>query len=240
MVFWRLDYLSGYFQVPLSEESQKLTAFITPFGKFHHSRLPQGYCDSSDQFGLATDPVVKGVGHVVKLVDDLLGQCRSLQECYDTLAEVLSRIIEINMVVCPRKFKLRTRNKYGGFVLESLPGHEVKILPDDTRLKDLLDMPPPTTKAELHSFLGLVNCLKVWTPALSPHTVLLRSLAKKDSVFTWGNDAQWEFDQIKKDLSLVLEINPYNEDKPLVVYSDASYNGGFRLYFRAIWGWRYL
>ena len=39
-VFSKLDARSGFFQLPLDEESQKLTTFITPFGRYFYKRLP--------------------------------------------------------------------------------------------------------------------------------------------------------------------------------------------------------
>ena len=73
-VYWTLDFLNRYFQVPIARESQNLTCFFTPFGKFKYLQLPQGYADSWDPFGLCTDPVVKNVSRVVNIVDDNLGQ----------------------------------------------------------------------------------------------------------------------------------------------------------------------
>ena len=38
--FTVLDALKGYHQCPLDEDSQKLTTFITPFGRFKYLRAP--------------------------------------------------------------------------------------------------------------------------------------------------------------------------------------------------------
>ncbi len=40
--FTVFDALKGYHQCPLDEESQMLTIFITPFGRFKYLRAPQG------------------------------------------------------------------------------------------------------------------------------------------------------------------------------------------------------
>ena len=75
--------------------------------------------------------------------------------------------------------------------------------------------------------MGFINTFKIWSPALNPHSSILRDLPGKDTIFSWTNDAQLEFDQFKKDLRGILEINPYNPDLPITVYTDASYSGGF-------------
>ena len=137
----------------MAEESQQYTALVTPFGKFSYRRLPQGFNDSGDAFGYLTDEIVKDIPRVVKLVDDLLGQ-----ECWDALSEGLYRAIQKNMVVCPKKFQIGTTLSYGGFVLEAKEGCPIKILPDESRLKELLELAPPSSKTELHSFFwGLLT-----------------------------------------------------------------------------------
>ena len=152
--------------------------------------MPQGFNDSGDAFGYFTDDIVKDVPCVVKLVDNLLGHGRTLQECWDTLSEVLYRVIQKNMVVCPNKFNIGQTISYGGFVLEAKDNAPIKILPDGSRLKELIDLIPPSSKTELHSFLGLIITFKTWSPALSPHTPYLRSLAMKDALFKWTPEAQ--------------------------------------------------
>ena len=41
--FSKLDANSGFWQIPLSEESRPLTTFITPFGRYQFNKLPLGY-----------------------------------------------------------------------------------------------------------------------------------------------------------------------------------------------------
>ena len=38
--FTKLDANSGFWQVPLSKESARLTTFVTPYGRFCFNRLP--------------------------------------------------------------------------------------------------------------------------------------------------------------------------------------------------------
>jgi hypothetical protein len=41
-VFSTLDASSGFFQIPLDEDSKPLTTFITPFGRYSFERVPMG------------------------------------------------------------------------------------------------------------------------------------------------------------------------------------------------------
>ncbi|KAL7872233.1 hypothetical protein SRHO_G00072160 [Serrasalmus rhombeus] len=49
-VFTKLDATSGFWQIPLSEESSLLTTFITPFGRYAFNRLPFGISSAPEHF----------------------------------------------------------------------------------------------------------------------------------------------------------------------------------------------
>ena len=49
-VFSKLDANSGFWQIPLSNESALLTTFITPFGRFCYNRLPFGITSAPELF----------------------------------------------------------------------------------------------------------------------------------------------------------------------------------------------
>ena len=50
-VFSKLDANSGFWQIPLSEESRLLTTFITPFGRYCFNKLPFGIASAPEQQG---------------------------------------------------------------------------------------------------------------------------------------------------------------------------------------------
>ena len=48
--FSKMDCMMGYWQIPLAEESQHLTTFITPWGSYWYLVVPKGLKCSSDNF----------------------------------------------------------------------------------------------------------------------------------------------------------------------------------------------
>ena len=48
--FWNIDLLSGYIQMTVEDESQNLTAFITPLGLYKWKRLPLGLASAAGVF----------------------------------------------------------------------------------------------------------------------------------------------------------------------------------------------
>ena len=68
----KVDANSGYWQIPLDEESQELTTFITPIGRFCCTRGPYGLCSMQEIFGKKMDLVIEGLEGIVKSTDDFL------------------------------------------------------------------------------------------------------------------------------------------------------------------------
>ena len=71
-VFTKLDANSGYWQVPLDEDSQLLTTFITPFGRYCCTRGPFGLSSMQEIFNKKMDNIVEDLEGVVKSTDDFL------------------------------------------------------------------------------------------------------------------------------------------------------------------------
>ena len=55
--FTVFDALKGYHQCPLDAASQKLTTFITPFGRYMYLRAPYGICSISEHYDRRMDEV---------------------------------------------------------------------------------------------------------------------------------------------------------------------------------------
>ena len=68
-IFTKIDALKGYHQCPLDEESQLLTTFITPFGRFKYLRAPYGISSISEH---CMDEAFSGLTGYRRIVDDLV------------------------------------------------------------------------------------------------------------------------------------------------------------------------
>jgi hypothetical protein len=71
-VFSKLDATSGFFQLPLDEESSKLTAFMTPCGRFIYRRLPQGITSAPEIFQRTVEGILCDQPNTVCFFDDIL------------------------------------------------------------------------------------------------------------------------------------------------------------------------
>ena len=71
-IFTKLDAKKGYHQCPLDEESQDLTTFITPFGRFKFLRAPYGISSISEHYNRRMDEAFAGLSGFRRVVDDVV------------------------------------------------------------------------------------------------------------------------------------------------------------------------
>ena len=71
-IFSKLDANSGFWQVPLADESALLTTFITPFGRFCFKRLPFSISSAPQHFQRRMSAILEGIDGVLCQMDDKL------------------------------------------------------------------------------------------------------------------------------------------------------------------------
>ena len=91
-VFSKLDAECGFHQIPLHEDSQKLTTFITPFGRYCYTRLPFGKASAPEIFQRRMSEVLAGQEGADAIIDDVLIYGKTVAEHAWRLKETLERI----------------------------------------------------------------------------------------------------------------------------------------------------
>ena len=215
--FCKMDALQGYFQVPLSENSRLLTTFLLPEGKFCYNRAPMGYIGSGDEYNIRSDLVVRDVKRADKLVDDILARGNTKEELLHTVKQVLDNCRKYGMTVSKKKFEVGQSLHFAGHIV-SKDG----IKPSPTRIKAIEDFPAPTDVSTLRGFLGLANQLGHFIPDLSQASMVLRGLLGKDIAWTWEEDHQVAFENIKKLLSSSMVLHPFDPTLETILLTDAS------------------
>ena len=71
-VFSKLDANSGFWQIPLDEESRLLTTFITSFGRYCFNKLPFGISSAPELFQRRMSTILEGLDGVLCQPDDVL------------------------------------------------------------------------------------------------------------------------------------------------------------------------
>ena len=79
-IFTKLDANSGFWQIPLTPESSRLTTFIIPFGRFCFTRLPFGITSAPEHFQCQIAEILQDMEGVVCHMDDILVHARTHEE----------------------------------------------------------------------------------------------------------------------------------------------------------------
>ena len=90
--FSKLDASSVYWQIKVDEESSKLLAFNTSFGRYKYKRLPFGILSASEVFQKKISQIIEGISSCVKVQDDIIVRGKTKHEHYLRFAEKLDMI----------------------------------------------------------------------------------------------------------------------------------------------------
>ncbi|XP_021368107.1 uncharacterized protein K02A2.6-like [Mizuhopecten yessoensis] len=192
--FSKLDANRGYWQVALDMESQKLTTFNTPFGRYCYTRMPFGIKSAQEVFQKRMSQHFDGIQGVETDIDDILVWGASLEEHDRNLQRALDRCQEIGLTLNKEKCKFRqTEVSYIGHRLTQQGVH-----PDPSKIEAVKDMPQPIDKKGVERLLGFVNYLSKFIPNMSTVTEPIRRLLKSDVEFEWAKPQEEAFKEIKK------------------------------------------
>ena len=106
-VFSTLDAASGFWQIPLDEGSQKLTTFITPFGRFMFKRLPFGISLATDEYQSKMMELFGAEEGVEVIIDDILVHGKTREEHDQRLKRVMEIVKKVGLRLNKEKCKLR-------------------------------------------------------------------------------------------------------------------------------------
>ena len=128
--FTKLDLSSGFWQIPLDEQSSKLCTFATPFGRYRFKRLPFGIKSAPEVFQKIMRRHFGDIEGVENFVDDLCIWSETLEDHIERLQKVFERAKQCGMKFNKNKCIFFTQTlSYMGHVLtkEGLRMDEDKV-----------------------------------------------------------------------------------------------------------------
>ena len=224
--FTVFDALKGYHQCPLDEQSQVLTTFMTPFGRYKFLRAPYGICSISEHYNRRMDEAFTGLCNYRRIVDDVIIFDRDRSTHLAHVRQFLQRCADKGISLNKEKFKFaQTSTTFAGYQL-SEDGYKV----DHRLMAAIRDFPLPGNVTDLRSFFGLANQLAGSTDKIAQYLHPLRPLLKSNNDFLWGPDHTKAFDLAKIALSDVATLKFFDPAKTTRLMTDASNTGlGFVL-----------
>ena len=222
--FTTLDLGSAFWQVPLIKQDREKTGFACELGLFQWKRMPFGLCNATATFqrlmAQVLTSVTKKYGNLIMCyVDDAVIATPTLEDHIERLEEVFSCMKQAGLKCKPSKCEiLRDSIKYLGRLVDK---HGVR--PDPEAVEAVLTWKAPKTDTQLMSFLGFANYyrefIKGYADKIYPMQRLMRNKGKK---FTWTDEAQVSFENIKRELCEAPVLGMPTEKGMFVLDTDAS------------------
>ena len=169
----KIDANSGFWTLPLDPLSQLLTTSDTPWGKFCFLKLPFGLCESQYFFQYYMDLNFESLTNAHITANDVLivGSDQGPMDEHDhdrCLLQVLNRCREVSLKlkVAECIFKVKQVVFYGHLV------HTNGLSPDTRKVQVISNMPVPSNKTGLQSYIGVCNFLS-YVPHLTDKLFVL-------------------------------------------------------------------
>ena len=188
-----LDAVDGYHSVMIDEESQPLTTFITEWGRYMYTRMPQGFLASGDAYTSRYDSIISDVPRKVKIVDDVLLYDNNIHDAFYHTFDFLT-LGHMNGIVfnIPKFVFCELETEFAGLSMTA-----EGVAPSKSMLSAITDFPTPATLTDARSWFGLINQV-AWAYSLGSVMQPFRDLIKAKSEFIWNDALQQAFNESKK------------------------------------------
>jgi transposase InsO family protein len=164
--FATFDLTAGYFQVPISKDSQPYTTFTTSVGNFMWTRMPMGLANAPGHFQrqMASKVFVNEIHRILEIyLDDLIVWGADEDEFMERLAKVFDRLAQFNLTLNPSKCVLGVRSVE--FVGHLIDEEGIRFTPE--KLSSVLQFRTPETQRDMRSFLGLCQYFRDHVPGFA-------------------------------------------------------------------------
>ena len=218
-VFSTIDFLNGYYQVPMNPDDIPKTAITTPFGTYTFNYSCFGLRNAGATFQRMMDNLLGDLPFCVSYVDDILIFSSSHAEHLHHLRLVLERLQTAGLVV-------RIDKCVFGVKAVDFLGHRISskgVLPLPSKVSAISSFPVPTTIKSLQEFVGMINYYHRFIPQVAATmSPLYAVLAGKPKHLVWGPSQNTAFLSIKSALSEATYLKFPAPNAPLLLSTDAS------------------
>ena len=217
-LFSKVDLVKGYHQIELCPESRKITTFITHTGIYRYRRLVQGANSALEEYQHVIGDLFKSQDRISNIVDDILiGGVN--EEDHDKNLNNCMQILQDNHLTV-NESKCEWKRKEVSFFGHTLSAEGIKPL--ESKVEAVKSFPPPKSRKQLSSFLGLINFLAKFIPNLAKETATLRTLLRRDSEWIWGENEQNAFESLKLLATSDTVLAHFNTELETFLITDAG------------------
>ena len=176
-IFSKLDANSGFWQIPLDDESKLLTTLVSPFGRFCFNRLPFGISSAPEIFQRTMSKILEGSEGTLCQMDDVLIHGVDQSEHDGRVRAVLHRLQEAGLTLNDECVFSRCSTRFLAHIIDSSGLHA-----DPQKTTAVTQFPVPSDVAGIQRFMGMVNHFGKFIPHLADLSDPLRQLLRKYSL----------------------------------------------------------
>ena len=217
------DCKKGYLLQKLDEVSSYLTTFNTELGRYRYTVMPFRITVTGDVFQRKLDQHFGQIDQVIVIADYIMvvGNQTNHTDHDVALTNLLETARKSNIRLTYDKLAYKkTEVEFFG---ETYTTDGCK--PAQSKVTAIVEMPPPTRKKQVQSFIGMINYLSKFSARLSEPAEPIRELCKDKVPFNWGLEHQATFKQMKHEIVKAPILAYYNPKKETVLQTDASIKG---------------
>ena len=150
---------SAYNQMPLDEQSRRLTQFVIGNQQYEFNRLFYGISIGPTAFSAFMSRIFRPLilkKHAITYLDDVFMQSQTKDEMFIILEQYHQILKNENMKAAPDKLHFfLTRVKFLGHIIESNT-----ITPLKSQIHAIQKLQPPINKKKIQEFFGMLNFLE--------------------------------------------------------------------------------
>jgi hypothetical protein len=193
-----LDMYFGYNQIRLKVEDEDRTAFITPHGVYCYMMMPFGLKNAGATYQRCMQACLKEhIGRNIEVyIDDIVIKSTKADNLLDDLWETFANLDHCSIKLNPKKCSF-------GVPICQLLGYLISergIEGNPEKIQAIINMQPPKTLRHVQQLTGRPAALSRFISKLGKKALPFYRLLQKTDNFTWAEEAQAAFDDLKRHL----------------------------------------
>ena len=214
-VLTKTDYENAFFNIPVDEETGRLTSMVCLQGLFLMKVLGQGLKQSLGHFQCNMDDIYKDIKNKASYVDDMVIYDNNMEEHLGNIEKFVQLSTEKNVAINWEKSEIaKSTVTFCGFQVSG-KGYRIK----DAKIIELKSIKSPMNKKECEKILHMLGWIKDFVQNYDLIIEPVREVSRAKE-FRWNNTAE-------EALRLTLEIlenteMDYFENGEYKLFTDAS------------------
>ena len=187
---------SAYNQMPLDEQSRRLTQFVIGNQQYEFNRLFLGIFIGPAAFSAFMSKIFRPLilkKHAITYLDEVFMQSQTKDEMFIVLEQNHQILKNENMIAAPDKSHFfLTRVKFLGHIIE-----RNTITPLKSQTHAIQKLQPPTNKNKIQEFLEILNFLSKYVYKIQLYLRPFYNILRQQNNFEWTNENQTKFEENK-------------------------------------------